>query len=70
MTPVIEADGLTKFYGSTRGIEDLSFTVGAGEVLTWGNVGFLASLYDASLPAAERAALRRALDNAWERFTR
>ena len=45
-------------------------TVGAGEVLTWGNVGFLASLYDASLPAAERAALRRALDNAWERFTR
>ncbi|MFM8998611.1 MAG: ATP-binding cassette domain-containing protein [Actinomycetota bacterium] len=32
MPTVIEAEGLTKFYGATRGIEDLSFSVGAGEV--------------------------------------
>lgn len=32
MTPVIEADGLTKLYGSIRGIEDVTFTVEAGEI--------------------------------------
>jgi ABC-2 type transport system ATP-binding protein len=30
--PVIEADGLTKYYGQTRGIEDLSFRLELGEV--------------------------------------
>jgi ABC-2 type transport system ATP-binding protein len=30
--PVVDADGLTKFYGPARGIEDLSFRLGAGEV--------------------------------------
>jgi len=30
--PVIEADGLTKYYGPTRGIEDLSFRLEPGEV--------------------------------------
>jgi ABC-2 type transport system ATP-binding protein len=29
---VITADGLTKFYGHDRGVEDLTFSVGAGEV--------------------------------------
>ena len=28
----IETDGLTKYYGETRGIEDLSFSVAEGEV--------------------------------------
>ncbi|MGZ8579274.1 MAG: ATP-binding cassette domain-containing protein [Actinomycetota bacterium] len=32
MAPVIEAEHLTHFYGSTRGIEDLSFSVQPGEV--------------------------------------
>jgi ABC-2 type transport system ATP-binding protein len=31
-TPVIETDGLTKLYGSTRGIEDVTFAVEAGEI--------------------------------------
>jgi ABC-2 type transport system ATP-binding protein len=31
-TPVIETDGLTKLYGRSRGIEDVSFTVDAGEI--------------------------------------
>jgi ABC-2 type transport system ATP-binding protein len=30
--PVIEINGLTKFYGKTRGIEDVSFSVGESEV--------------------------------------
>ncbi|HEX5984459.1 MAG TPA: ABC transporter ATP-binding protein [Solirubrobacterales bacterium] len=30
--PVIETDGLTKLYGSVRGIEDVTFSVEAGEV--------------------------------------
>jgi ABC-2 type transport system ATP-binding protein len=30
--PVIEADGLTKYYGQTRGIEDLNFRLEPGEV--------------------------------------
>jgi ABC-type multidrug transport system ATPase subunit len=29
---VIETEGLTKLYGEARGIEDVTFTVGAGEV--------------------------------------
>ena len=29
---IITAEGLTKFYGHDRGVEDLSFSVGAGEV--------------------------------------
>ena len=32
MTAVIETDGLTKMYGRSRGIEDLSMSVGTGEV--------------------------------------
>jgi len=32
VAPVIEADGLTKFYGRNRGIEDLSFRLEPGEV--------------------------------------
>ncbi|MEV4514201.1 ABC transporter ATP-binding protein [Dactylosporangium sp. NPDC049525] len=32
MTAVVQADGLTKFYGSQRGLEDLTLTVEAGEV--------------------------------------
>lgn len=32
MTPVIETRSLTKTYGSARGIEDVSLTVGEGEV--------------------------------------
>ena len=31
-SPVIEMDGLTKFYGDVKGIEDLSFTVEEGEI--------------------------------------
>jgi ABC-2 type transport system ATP-binding protein len=30
--PVVEADGLTKYYGTTRGIEDLTFQLLPGEV--------------------------------------
>ncbi|HEU4463078.1 MAG TPA: ABC transporter ATP-binding protein [Solirubrobacterales bacterium] len=30
--PVIEAEGLTKFYGRHRGIEDVTFSVEAGEI--------------------------------------
>ncbi|MDX1745635.1 MAG: ABC transporter ATP-binding protein, partial [Halobacteriales archaeon] len=30
--PVIEVEGLTKYYGDVRGAEDVSFTVDAGEV--------------------------------------
>jgi ABC-2 type transport system ATP-binding protein len=30
--PAIETDGLTKLYGQERGIEDITFAVGAGEV--------------------------------------
>lgn len=30
--PAIETKGLTKFYGKTRGIEDLDLTVEAGEI--------------------------------------
>mgnify|MGYP006159820979 CR=1 FL=1 len=30
-TTVIETDGLTKLYGSTRGIEDVTFSVEPGE---------------------------------------
>jgi len=30
--PVVEADGLTKFYGTTLGIEDLTFRLEPGEV--------------------------------------
>jgi ABC-type lipopolysaccharide export system ATPase subunit len=29
---VIETEGLTKLYGKARGIEDVTFSVGAGEV--------------------------------------
>ena len=43
---------------------------GAGEVFSWGNVGFLASLCERSLPAAERAALAQVLENVWTRFAR
>ena len=32
MNAVIELDGLTKFYGKQRGIEDVSFSVDEGEV--------------------------------------
>ncbi|HWC71827.1 MAG TPA: ABC transporter ATP-binding protein [Actinomycetota bacterium] len=32
MTPVVEATALTKYYGSTRGIEELTFEVPEGEV--------------------------------------
>ncbi len=31
-TPVIETEGLTKSYGKARGIEDVTFSVGPGEV--------------------------------------
>jgi ABC-2 type transport system ATP-binding protein len=31
-TPVVQAAGLTKFYGKHRGIEDLSFTIDEGEI--------------------------------------
>lgn len=30
--PVIEINGLTKFYGKTRGIEDVRLSVGEGEI--------------------------------------
>ena len=30
--PAIETDGLTKYYGDVRGVEDLSFSVREGEV--------------------------------------
>src|SRR5512147_2111505 len=33
MTPVIVADHLTKYYGPRRAVDDVSFEVGAGEVL-------------------------------------
>ena len=32
MEPVIFAEGLTKFYGAQRGIEDLDLSVGPGEI--------------------------------------
>ena len=31
-SPVIEIEGLTKFYGDVKGVEDLSFTVDEGEI--------------------------------------
>ena len=43
---------------------------GRGEVFSWGNTGFLLSLQNRSLPAAERAALDRIALNVWRRFTR
>jgi hypothetical protein len=41
-----------------------------GEVFSWGNEGFLTSLYDLTLPDAERAALARAAWNVWQQFAR
>ena len=32
MTTLVETQGLTKRYGSSRGIEDVSFTIAEGEV--------------------------------------
>ena len=32
MSEVVEAEGLTKFYGPHRGLEDLTLSVTAGEV--------------------------------------
>ncbi|HET9979315.1 MAG TPA: ATP-binding cassette domain-containing protein, partial [Ktedonobacterales bacterium] len=32
MTTLVETQGLTKRYGSSRGIEDVSFTINEGEV--------------------------------------
>jgi hypothetical protein len=43
---------------------------GRGEVFSWGNSGFMVSLTDNSLPAAERAALDQVALNVWRRFTR
>jgi len=43
---------------------------GRGEVFSWGNNGFMESLYLARLPAAERGALSRIALNVWLRFTR
>jgi hypothetical protein len=43
---------------------------GRGEVFSWGNTGFLFSLQDVSLPAAERSALDQVALNVWRRFTR
>jgi len=34
--PAIETEGLTKLYGAARGIEDVTFSVEAGEVLERG----------------------------------
>ena len=31
-TPVVETEGLTKYYGDVRGVEDLSVTVDSGEI--------------------------------------
>lgn len=41
-----------------------------GEVFSWGNEGFLTSLFDPALPVAERDALGLAAWNVWLRFAR
>jgi ABC-type phosphonate transport system ATPase subunit len=35
MSAVLHAAGLTKFYGRERGVVDLDFEVGRGEVFGW-----------------------------------
>lgn len=41
-----------------------------GEVFSWGNEGFLTSLYDPALPETERNALALAAWNVWQHFAR
>jgi hypothetical protein len=53
-----------------RQIDIAYAATGRGEVFSWGNTGFMVSLSDAGLPAAERAALDRVALNVWQRFTR
>ncbi len=53
-----------------RRIDVAYAATGRGEVFSWGNTGFVLSLVDGSLPAAERAALDRVALNVWKRFTR
>jgi hypothetical protein len=43
---------------------------GKGEVFSWGNNGFLETLFLTQLPGRERAALDRVALNVWRRFTR
>jgi ABC-2 type transport system ATP-binding protein len=58
---VIETDGLTKFYGAHRGIEDVTVTVEAGEVFAFlgpngaGKTTTIRTLLDLLHPSAGRA---------------
>jgi len=53
-----------------RGIAIAYAATGRGEVFSWGDTGFMASLFDKALPATERADLDRVALNVWQRFTR
>ena len=53
-----------------RRIEIAYAAAGRGEVFSWGNIGFMESLFLPSLPSAERDALNRIALNVWMRFTR
>jgi len=61
--PVVETEGLTKFYGSARGIEDVSFAVEAGEVFGFlgpngaGKTTTIRTLLDLIHPSAGSARL-------------
>ncbi|MGE5227463.1 MAG: ATP-binding cassette domain-containing protein [Planctomycetaceae bacterium] len=61
--PVIVAESLTKFYGSTRGVEDLSFTVQPGEVFGYlgpngaGKSTTIRTMLDLIRPTAGRVSL-------------
>ena len=58
--PVIDAERLTKFYGKTKGVEDLSFSVGRGEVFGFlgpngaGKTTTIRTLLDLIRPTAGR----------------
>jgi hypothetical protein len=54
----------------TRRVTIAYATTGGGEVFSWGNTGFVLSLFDEKLPPRERAALDHVALNVWKRFTR
>ena len=62
-TPAIETHGLTKYYGATRGIEDLDLSVGRGEVFGYlgpngaGKTTTIRLLLDLIRPTRGRAAV-------------
>jgi hypothetical protein len=67
--------GTRSFWYEASGVRprriDIAYVAtGRGETFSWGSTGFIVSVMNASLPAAERAALDQVALNVWEQFTR